>query len=91
MTQFFPLAIENVKEFYNRGQSFFENPLESLKAIFSEFNVVTLVLVIVITLLIFFLRRKLARFPSILIFALIGIILSYVITSFKTYRHLCEY
>lgn len=46
---------------------------------------------IVITLLIFFLRRKLARFPTILIFALIGIILSYITTSFKSYKHLCEY
>ena len=50
----------------------------------------TLILTAILTILIFFMRRKLARFPSILIFVLIGVLVNFTGT-FKSYNDLCEY
>jgi hypothetical protein len=57
---------------------------------FSEFSLLTLLLTTLSIMVMFFARRKLARFPFILILAVLGIIAN-VNNSFLTYANLCAH
>jgi len=89
LAKFFPLTVENINAFYERDASLLSNPLRTIVLMFSEFSVLTLLLTIVSISVMFFARRKLARFPSILILAVLGILMN-VGNGFLTYRNLCE-
>lgn len=90
LAKFFPLTVENISIFYERDASLMSNPLKTIMMTFQEFSFLTLSLTIISIGVMFFARRKLARFPSILVLAILGILIN-IKGNFLTYSDLCSW